>query len=295
MRMATCHPDREHEGHNLCSKCLGKAYYASHREKYKAYHFRHKEEHNAYNATYYAEHKQERKVYRATYYANHKEWDKAYHAAHREKRLAYATAYQSALKLAALNAYGGPRCACCGETLIRGLTLDHIHGDGAAHRREAARGTGGTSPYRWVKKNNYPLGFQVLCGTCNIAKGTGDHCPHQKDWRKGYYAGHRDKARTYSATWQAALKLAAFNAYGGTRCVCCGETLIEGLTIDHMNGNGVNRRRGNKGIASGTSLYLWLKQNNYPPGFQVLCGTCNMAKGTGDHCPHQDEAKSGPS
>jgi hypothetical protein len=20
----------------------------------------------------------------------------------------------------------------------------------------------------------------------------------------------------------------------------------------------------------------------------VLCGTCNWAKGTGDHCPHQD-------
>jgi len=29
----------------------------------------------------------------------------------------------------------------------------------------------------------------------------------------------------------------------------------------------------------GTSLYSWLRTNGYPPGYQVLCITCNMAKG----------------
>jgi hypothetical protein len=37
---------------------------------------------------------------------------------------------------------------------------------------------------------------------------------------------------------------------------------------------------------SGTHLYLWLKQNNYPPGFRVLCMNCNFAIGHSGYCPH---------
>lgn len=31
----------------------------------------------------------------------------------------------------------------------------------------------------------------------------------------------------------------------------------------------------------------WLRRNNYPNGFQVLCHNCNMAKGFYGKCPHQ--------
>jgi hypothetical protein len=65
------------------------------------------------------------------------------------------------------NAYGGCICALCGETDMRALSLDHIYNDGAAHRRETGSGDG---QYKWLKAHHYPMGFQVLCASCNIAK-----------------------------------------------------------------------------------------------------------------------------
>ena len=80
------------------------------------------------------------------------------------------------------------------------------------------------------------------------------------------------------------FKKEVFSHYGGV-CQCCGESHIQFLTIDHINGRGNEHRRNNK-IWSGTSTYRWLKRNKYPPGFQVLCFNCNMAKRTSDFCPH---------
>ncbi len=64
--------------------------------------------------------------------------------------------------------YGG-RCAVCGETELLFLNLDHIRGDGAAHRRQVG---GGSKTYQWIERNDYPDGFQVLCHNCNWKKGT---------------------------------------------------------------------------------------------------------------------------
>ncbi len=38
----------------------------------------------------------------------------------------------------------------------------------------------------------------------------------------------------------------------------------------------------------GSVLYSWLKKQGYPPGFQVLCHNCNLAKGYYGACPHQN-------
>jgi hypothetical protein len=71
--------------------------------------------------------------------------------------------------------YGG-KCACCGETERLFLSIDHINNDGAKHRREVPA----SSLYRWLKKNGYPEGFQVLCMNCNCGKArNGGVCPHQ--------------------------------------------------------------------------------------------------------------------
>jgi hypothetical protein len=107
---------------------------------------------------------------------------------------------------------------------------------------------------------------------------------HKKE-ESGYRAIHREDIRVYNVTRRAAIKLEVLNAYGGPICACCGETLFEGLTIDHVSGSGggLHREHG-----SGDKFYNWLKQHGFPPGYQVLCATCNLAKGTGDHCPHQD-------
>lgn len=97
------------------------------------------------------------------------------------------------LKMAALEAYGGPKCRCCGEKHIEFLTIDHIKGDGAAHRREMLEEKGwnvtsqsmsGTHLYMWLKQNGYPLGFRVLCMNCNFAIGHSGSCPHRAKVQK---------------------------------------------------------------------------------------------------------------
>lgn len=75
-----------------------------------------------------------------------------------------------------LAAYGG-RCACCGESTFEFLSIDHVNNDGAQHRRQVGQSS---AVYRWLKKNGYPEGFQVLCFNCNMAKQFFGQCPHQR-------------------------------------------------------------------------------------------------------------------
>jgi hypothetical protein len=80
------------------------------------------------------------------------------------------------LRLAAMDAYGGPTCACCGEKTIEFLQIDHIDGGGNKQLRNLKVST----LYQWLKSHKYPPGFQVLCANCNFAKGAYGVCPHQK-------------------------------------------------------------------------------------------------------------------
>ena len=63
----------------------------------------------------------------------------------------------------------GRVCVCCGAT--RGLTIDHVNGDGKAHREELKGDL-----YRWLVQEGFPRGFQVLCTPCNSSKGAGLAC-----------------------------------------------------------------------------------------------------------------------
>ena len=81
------------------------------------------------------------------------------------------------LRHEAIMAYGGYRCACCGEGEPMFLTLDHINNDGARDRREP-----GLYMKRLLslRKRGYPRGFQVLCSNCNHGKHrNGGTCPHK--------------------------------------------------------------------------------------------------------------------
>lgn len=77
----------------------------------------------------------------------------------------------------ALVHYSGPHpfCACCGEDHPYFLCVDHINGKGNEHRRLNQI----KNLPRWLKKNGYPEGFQVLCANCNSAKAWHGECPHE--------------------------------------------------------------------------------------------------------------------
>ena len=98
----------------------------------------------------------------------------AYKRKRTEERIAREKAYRKKERLGALAAYGG-KCACCGEEDYRFLCIDHINNDGAEHRKKI-KGT----IFSWLRKNNYPEGFQVLCWNCNMGKyHNGGICPHK--------------------------------------------------------------------------------------------------------------------
>lgn len=62
--------------------------------------------------------------------------------------------------------------------------------------------------------------------------------------------------------------------YYGGKCVCCGETNIKFLTLDHTNGDGFMDRK----LMRGQHIEAWVERNEYPEGFQILCYNCNCGR-----------------
>ena len=87
--------------------------------------------------------------------------------------------YRRRIRAECLAAYGN-RCACCGETEPKFLSIDHVNNDGAAHRRAVMQQSSSTNLYHWLRKNGYPQDgrFQILCHNCNMAKSCYGECPH---------------------------------------------------------------------------------------------------------------------
>lgn len=107
--------------------------------------------------------------------------------------------------------------------------------------------------------------------------------------KKRYYIANKEKIharnREYYKDDKERAKLAVFTHYGGNppKCNCCGETILDFLSIDHINGyNGAGPR-------GGWFLYRRLIKLKFPQEFQVLCHNCNWAKGLRGKCPHQNK------
>ena len=86
---------------------------------------------------------------------------------HHNNRMAKAAKWDQ-LKEAVMNVYtnGEQSCRHCGQCDLDVLCLDHINNDGKAHRTKVKQ----DSIYGWVVRNDYPVGFQVLCFNCNMKK-----------------------------------------------------------------------------------------------------------------------------
>lgn len=64
------------------------------------------------------------------------------------------------------------KCASCGFTDIRALSIHHVNGGGNQDRQEISHG--GWNFYEMLKKAGWPEGYRVLCINCQfIASGRG--------------------------------------------------------------------------------------------------------------------------
>lgn len=145
--------------------------------------------------------------------------------------------------------YGG-KCAVCGESNSNLLVIDHIHDDGATHRREI----GQSAICMWLVDNGFPDGFQVLCHNHNQKKEA------DRRW-----------SESTSAKWERSLRRCVLQHYGG-KCAECGIDDQAVLHFDHIGGGGRKHK------AEVGPIHRWLKKAGFPEGFQVLCANHNHLK-----------------
>ena len=127
-----------------------------------------------YNQHYRQQHREYFIAYQRKYREEHKAelsvWHKEYYQKNRASSLAYNKERHKSLKMQVLNQYSitqYPSCAKCGIDDVDVLCIDHINGDGAAHRKHIKSGN---HLYTWLITNNFPEGYQVLCHNCNWKK-----------------------------------------------------------------------------------------------------------------------------
>lgn len=108
--------------------------------------------------------------------AKKREWKKN----NPEKQRQYDLKARQNLKRDAISAYsgGGYKCACCGESEMDFLCLDHINDNGSECRKKHG---GGNTFFGWLRRNKYPdIGLQVLCYNCNNGKKIRGKCVHNR-------------------------------------------------------------------------------------------------------------------
>lgn len=247
----------------------------------KNYRQKHLEEIKIKQKIWRIENREKLLISKKNYYKNNKELDlnhkrETYQLKREEikKRTnAFYHKNKTKFRLEVLNHYSGGviKCRCCGYSGFPFMTIDHINGWRHLHKRRI----GGISLIWWLRKHNYPQGFQVLCYNCNCSKGFFGQCGHKFEWKPD------EKRRRYKLEF---LKVYSNNS---PKCSCCGETNVAFLTIDHINGGGHKDVDSNGRQITGNRLYHKLKRLGFPQGYQVLCYNCNCAKHYNKECPHK--------
>ena len=132
-----------------------------------------KEEKRLYDREYRRKNKNKRRLYNKDYSQRNKERialrNREWELHNRERRRLTSRKSLRKLRIEVLTYYGNGRLACikCGFEDERTLSVDHIV---ARKHHPEQGGSTGTSLYRWLRSQGYPLGYQTLCMNCNWIK-----------------------------------------------------------------------------------------------------------------------------
>lgn len=124
----------------------------------------------------------------------------------------------------------------------------------------------------------------IDCGAEFCAKVRSDtkrcsECKRSRAWRTW---GSLESNRAARVKRYSELRQRVIDGYGGV-CQCCGETAIEFLAIDHVDGGGREERL----RMSIHQIMVKIERENFPDDYRILCHNCNSAIGWYGYCPHQ--------
>ena len=105
------------------------------------------------------------------------------------------------------------------------------------------------------------------------------HRAERIEYAKQYNQLHKVVRTQHYWEYRAQLKSEVLTHYGNGKLACieCGESRLPCLSIDHINGHGVQHRLTLR-ISGGRQFYVWLKKNGFPEGYQTLCMNCQYIK-----------------
>lgn len=186
-------------------------------------------------------------------------------------------------------------------------------------------GTTDSSKFRsYVDKRNGNTYLETRCRGCinqdqrdrrALRKAAGLPSEYKKEYHDRYRKKHKERLKAEKKIWykknklelnqrckeyQRRLKYEVLYHYsGGTlQCNCCGESIYEFLTLDHINGLDEAEKKTTWHLgkyyrkrSAGSALYSKLRSAGYPAGFQILCWNCNCSKGLYGCCPHTTKVK----
>ena len=100
------------------------------------------------------------------------------------------------------------------------------------------------------------------------------------EWFKNHKESEYNRLKEKKRMWKSIV----INHYcnNNPRCMCCGETTYEFLTIEHLNGGGCKHRK----EIGASNICRWIINNGFPKEFSILCYNCNCSKAYCGECPH---------
>lgn len=115
------------------------------------------------------------------------------------------------------------------------------------------------------------------------------------EWRSVNIAGSQvhnwkggitEDKNAYARAVRKALRMQFIEAYGG-KCICCGITEWQFLTVEHINRDGKAHRQIYR---SSAQVLADLRRRGWPKeGYELLCFNCNRARWEHGVCPHVEE------
>ena len=132
---------------------------------------------------------------------------------------------------------------------------------------------------------------QRQCTTCGVWKAFDtEHFSRSAKTNSGLAGTCRPCDSKRVAEYHRSLTLGVLRTYSGGSlvCACCGEGEADFLCLDHINGGGTLEINKFKNLYT---LFVHLKNNNYPKGYQVLCHNCNNSKADSALCVHNRESQ----